>query len=73
MSMSHQTTQTAPLKHRQKKQGEKKWLFGLAESAREWKRDEKKEFKISSISDLMVFDRKWNGMNIKQNDINNRQ
>ena len=36
-------------------------------------RAEKKEFKISSISDLMVFDRKWNGMNIKQNDINNRQ
>lgn len=33
-----------------------------------------KEFKISSISDLMVFDRKKrNGMNIKQNDINNRQ
>jgi hypothetical protein len=35
------------------------------------KRNEReKEFKISSISDLMVFDRNEMGLNIKQNDIN---
>lgn len=51
------------------------WTLRLKSQPRRKRRERRreKELKISSISDLMVFDRKRNGMNFKQNDINNRQ
>lgn len=65
---------TPSYKSRAQKSDRKKWnLWGFRDETQAQSGKKRREFKISSISDLMVSDRKWNGMKYQQNDINNRQ